>query len=284
MLYTRSWAMVQLDIHSGGVGNDNKLLWIHYLVLYIQNKNGAGNGMQLLTWLPPFLVCGNRVLQGLFVFLFVCLFFYHSFDVYFYQNSGNADTEGYIYESLEEIHVYALAHVLKRPIIVIADTILKVFIYLFFIFHMLVIRVIQTIHWIGFKSIWFTGYEWWSLGSYTVWRYLLAPRVLPVWLSSFPFVIGIWWRAFFSFGCHGNTKFNSFLYVYILSLSNPMYFMIGYRLNLWIQVLYLWWIQTVNSYQYSFLLIQVKMTILLIKIKNCHLQIHCHYWTVTWTL
>ncbi|XP_026806285.1 OTU domain-containing protein 7B-like isoform X1 [Rhopalosiphum maidis] len=40
-------------------------------------------------------------------------------------SSGNADTEGYIYESLEEIHVYALAHVLKRPIIVIADTILK---------------------------------------------------------------------------------------------------------------------------------------------------------------
>lgn len=40
--------------------------------------------------------------------------------------SGNGDTEGYIYESLEEIHVYALAHVLKRPIIVIADTILKV--------------------------------------------------------------------------------------------------------------------------------------------------------------
>ncbi|VVC34852.1 Zinc finger, A20-type,OTU domain [Cinara cedri] len=40
-------------------------------------------------------------------------------------SSGNGDTEGYIYESLEEIHVYALAHVLKRPIIVIADTILK---------------------------------------------------------------------------------------------------------------------------------------------------------------
>lgn len=44
----------------------------------------------------------------------------------FLYNSGNGDTEGYIYESLEEIHVYALAHVLKRPIIVIADTILKV--------------------------------------------------------------------------------------------------------------------------------------------------------------
>jgi len=30
------------------------------------------------------------------------------------------------YESLEEIHVLALAHVLKRPIIVVADTVLKV--------------------------------------------------------------------------------------------------------------------------------------------------------------
>ncbi|XP_075209840.1 OTU domain-containing protein 7B-like [Lycorma delicatula] len=32
---------------------------------------------------------------------------------------------GDIYESLEEIHVLALAHVLGRPIIVIADTVLK---------------------------------------------------------------------------------------------------------------------------------------------------------------
>lgn len=49
------------------------------------------------------------------------------FDVSIFLNSsGNCETEGYIYESLEEIHVYALAHVLKRPIIVIADTILKV--------------------------------------------------------------------------------------------------------------------------------------------------------------
>ena len=31
-----------------------------------------------------------------------------------------------MYESLEEIHVLALAHVLRRPIIVVADTILRV--------------------------------------------------------------------------------------------------------------------------------------------------------------
>lgn len=30
-----------------------------------------------------------------------------------------------LYESLEEVHVFALAHVLKRPIIVIADTVLR---------------------------------------------------------------------------------------------------------------------------------------------------------------
>lgn len=31
----------------------------------------------------------------------------------------------YTYESLEEIHIFALAHVLRRPIVVIADTMLK---------------------------------------------------------------------------------------------------------------------------------------------------------------
>lgn len=39
--------------------------------------------------------------------------------------TGNESLSGNIYESLEEIHVLALAHVLKRPIIVIADTVLK---------------------------------------------------------------------------------------------------------------------------------------------------------------
>lgn len=39
---------------------------------------------------------------------------------------GKGDCYGNIYESLEEIHVLALAHVLKRPIIVIAETVLKV--------------------------------------------------------------------------------------------------------------------------------------------------------------
>ena len=31
-----------------------------------------------------------------------------------------------LYESLEEVHVLVLAHVLKRPIIVVSDTVLKV--------------------------------------------------------------------------------------------------------------------------------------------------------------
>ncbi len=30
-----------------------------------------------------------------------------------------------VYESLEEIHVFALAHVLKRPVVVVADTVLR---------------------------------------------------------------------------------------------------------------------------------------------------------------
>ena len=34
--------------------------------------------------------------------------------------------EATLYESLEEIHVLALAHILRRPIIIVADTILRV--------------------------------------------------------------------------------------------------------------------------------------------------------------
>lgn len=41
-------------------------------------------------------------------------------------NGGqSSDCQSEVYESLEELHVHALAHVLKRPIIVIADTVLK---------------------------------------------------------------------------------------------------------------------------------------------------------------
>lgn len=41
-------------------------------------------------------------------------------------SATNGSTSNKTYESLEEIHVLALAHVLKRPIFVIADTVLKV--------------------------------------------------------------------------------------------------------------------------------------------------------------
>lgn len=37
----------------------------------------------------------------------------------------SSDSQSEVYESLEELHVLALAHVLKRAIIVIADTVLK---------------------------------------------------------------------------------------------------------------------------------------------------------------
>ena len=39
-----------------------------------------------------------------------------------------------VYSSLEEVHVLALAHVLKRPIIVVADTTLNVCSFLFMLF------------------------------------------------------------------------------------------------------------------------------------------------------
>lgn len=39
--------------------------------------------------------------------------------------SDDADGADVFYESLEELHVFVLAHVLYRPIIIVADTILK---------------------------------------------------------------------------------------------------------------------------------------------------------------
>lgn len=43
-----------------------------------------------------------------------------------FSNGGqSSDCQSEVYESLEELHVLALAHVLKRPIIIIADTVLK---------------------------------------------------------------------------------------------------------------------------------------------------------------
>jgi hypothetical protein len=43
-------------------------------------------------------------------------------------SDGEAGSSGVsaLYESLEEVHVLALAHILRRPIIVVADTILRV--------------------------------------------------------------------------------------------------------------------------------------------------------------
>ena len=39
---------------------------------------------------------------------------------------GGQQQQQPLYESLEEVHVLALAHILRRPIIVVADTVLKV--------------------------------------------------------------------------------------------------------------------------------------------------------------
>lgn len=38
---------------------------------------------------------------------------------------SNTSCDPVVYESLEEFHVFVLAHVLQRPIIVVADTVLK---------------------------------------------------------------------------------------------------------------------------------------------------------------
>lgn len=47
--------------------------------------------------------------------MFLCDFLYCSVD----------NSEDPVYESLEEFHVFVLAHVLRRPIVVVADTMLR---------------------------------------------------------------------------------------------------------------------------------------------------------------
>lgn len=44
-----------------------------------------------------------------------CFFFFFRVD----------NSEDPVYESLEEFHVFVLAHVLRRPIVVVADTMLR---------------------------------------------------------------------------------------------------------------------------------------------------------------
>lgn len=41
------------------------------------------------------------------------------------KEQNDCEEKAYIYESLEEIHIFVLAHVLRRPIIIIADTMLN---------------------------------------------------------------------------------------------------------------------------------------------------------------
>lgn len=43
--------------------------------------------------------------------------------VFFFLRVDNSEDP--VYESLEEFHVFVLAHVLRRPIVVVADTMLR---------------------------------------------------------------------------------------------------------------------------------------------------------------
>ncbi len=64
------------------------------------------------------------------------------------------ELQPHVYESLEEIHIFALAHVLRRPIIVIADTMLKditgildvLFIFFTFFLHLFIFIYIFYIY------------------------------------------------------------------------------------------------------------------------------------------
>lgn len=47
----------------------------------------------------------------------------HVFSLFFFLRVDNSEDP--VYESLEEFHVFVLAHVLRRPIVVVADTMLR---------------------------------------------------------------------------------------------------------------------------------------------------------------
>lgn len=72
------------------------------------------------------------------------------------------EEKSFIYESLEEIHIFVLAHVLRRPIIVIADTMLKDSkgnFYFGVIFIKLMNIFVSTI----FRRSFFSNFIWWHL-------------------------------------------------------------------------------------------------------------------------
>ena len=111
-----------------------------------------------------------------------------------------------MYESLEEIHVLALAHILCRPIIVVADTILRVsqFDKVKTEFHarcassyiknsesktnesILINLCVSFLKRHRDKNIqkrttlFFAGYEWRSISSYSIWWHLFAIRMCSV--------------------------------------------------------------------------------------------------------
>ena len=66
----------------------------------------------------------NFIIQIMLTFFITCLSDQKSAS---YEENGLSadDTSEVFYESLEEVHVFVLAHVLRRPIIIVADTILK---------------------------------------------------------------------------------------------------------------------------------------------------------------
>jgi OTU domain-containing protein 7 len=79
-------------------------------------------------------------------------------------STGSTSSASMLYESLEEVHVLTLAHVLRRPIIVVADTILRVFKNL---------RIYSFILMMKIKMI-VLGHEWRSTGTNSIWRDLPA--------------------------------------------------------------------------------------------------------------
>jgi hypothetical protein len=55
----------------------------------------------------------------------LCFSLHQLFQLFFSGMERLSEEDNPLYESLEEIHVFVLAHVLRRPIIVVADVMLK---------------------------------------------------------------------------------------------------------------------------------------------------------------
>jgi OTU domain-containing protein 7 len=110
---------VNADLHSTVVGDGTNRKRIWSPSWFCPKTNGKRSGR--IFW-----ICRQQLREW-------CKFFLNIFSIFFGPNLYSIFSNGesgpnsneQIYESLELIHIYVLANILKRPIIVVSDSILR---------------------------------------------------------------------------------------------------------------------------------------------------------------